>query len=193
MTVFDLLFLALVFAIVVTLVLAGLAAIRGRGARARASLRRLGAGVGVYLGILVLVSVVSPRRILNVGDDQCWDDWCIAVTNVLRRDTDDGRSYEVTFRVASRARRRAQCERGVIVRLMDDLGRCYDPVPAPAALSFDVLLEPHQAVYISRMFNVPADAHDPAVVVSHEGWFPGLFIIGDAGSLFHKRTSMRLE
>jgi hypothetical protein len=39
---------------------------------------------------------------------------------------------------------------------------------------------------------VPATAARPGLVVAH-GSFPGMFIIGDAGSLFHKPTVVTLE
>jgi hypothetical protein len=193
MTLYDLLFLAVFFTSVVLLGLAGLAALRRRRARAFALLRRLGVLIGIYLGAVLLVSLLSPRRVLQVGDDQCWDDWYLAVTHVNRRLAHDTVAYEVTFRVSSRARRVAQRERGVQVYLMDDRGRCYDPVPDDTATAFDVLLQPQEAVEITRVFNLPADAQDPVLVVSHGGGFPGLFIIGDSESLFHKRTVVRLN
>jgi hypothetical protein len=193
MTVFDLLFVAVFLAAVVLLVLAGVTALRGRRAPALALLCRLGIMAGVYLGIVILVSLVSPRRVLNRGEEQCWDDWCIAVTDAHRQPAADGQSYEVTLRVSSRARRRAQRERGVRVYLMDDRGRCYDAVSDPAAVAFDTLLQPQEAVTATRVFHLPAEAQAPVLVVAHEGWFPGLFIIGDSGSLFHKPTVVRLD
>jgi hypothetical protein len=193
MTVFDLLFIIVLFASISMLVLAGLAALRRRPVRARANLRRLGVMIGVYIGIVILVSLLSPRRVLHVGDAQCRDDWCIAITDVRRLAAKDALSYEVTFRVSSRARRRAQRERGVQVYLMDDRGRCYNPRTDPAAVPFDVLLQPQQAVAMTRRFSLPADSHDPVLVVSHKGWFPGNLVIGDSESLFHKRTVVRFE
>jgi hypothetical protein len=193
MTVFDLLFLAVFFGTVGMLVVAGLAALRRRRARALAILRWLGLQVGVYLGILIIVSLVTPRRVLNVGDEQCSDDWCIAVTDVRRQPAEVAQSYAVTLRILSRARRRAQRERGVRVYLMDNRGCCYDPVPDPASIPFDVLLQPQEAVNITRVFHLPADAQEPVLVVAREGWTPGLFVIGDSGSLFHKQTVVRLE
>jgi hypothetical protein len=193
MTIFDLLFITVFFGAVGMLVVAGLAALRGRRTRALAILGRLGLLVGVYLGIVMVVSLVSPRRVLNLGDEQCSDDWCIAVTDVRRRPAEDAQSYAVTLRVWSRARRRAQRERGVQVYLMDNRGRCYDPVPDASATPFDILLQPQEAVNITRVFHLPADAQEPVLVFSRAGWTPGLFVIGDSGSLFHKPTVMRLE
>jgi hypothetical protein len=193
MTPFDLLFIGAFFATLVSLVLVALAVRRRTYARALASLRRLAIAVGLYLGVVVLVSVVSPRRELHVGDSQCWDDWCLAVTKVRPQTVNGTLSYELTLRISSRARRRAQRARDTQVYLMDDRGRCYDPVPDPAAVPFDVLLQPEETVSITRVFHLPVDARKPVLVATHGGWFPGLFIIGDPGSLFHKPKVVRLE
>ena len=192
MTLFDLLFIAVFFGTIVMLVLAGVAFLRRRRARAIAIMRRLGIFAGVYLGIVILVALVSPRRVLHVGDDQCWDDWCIAVTNVRRHTAEDAHTYEVTLRISSRARRRAQRALDAQVYLIDDRGRCYDPEPDPTAIPLDILLQPLEAVSVTRVFHVPADARDPALVASLGRGFPGLFIIGDPARLFHKRTVVRL-
>jgi hypothetical protein len=193
MSPFDLLFIGVFFATLVSLVLIALAVWRRQYARALSRLRRLAIAVGVYLGGVVLVSVVSPRRELHVGDGQCWDDWCLAVTTVRSRAGDGTLTYELTFRISSRARRRAQRARDTQVYLTDDLGRRYDPVPDPAAVPFDVLLQPGEDVTVTRVFHLPSDARDPTLVATHGGWFPGLFIIGDTASLFHKPTIVRLE
>jgi hypothetical protein len=193
MTLFDLLFLGFFFTTVVMLVAAAVSALRRRRARATALLRWLGTFVAAYLGVVILVSLVSPRRVLDVGDEQCFDDWCIAVTDVRREPSGAGVRYALTLRVSSRARRRPQRERGIGVYLMDDRGRCYDPVPDPEEVPFDVLLRPGEAVNITRVVEVPAEAERPVLVVSHGGGFPGCFIIGDSESLFHKRTVVRLD
>jgi hypothetical protein len=180
LSVFDLLFLAVFFATVVTLFLAAFSAIRGRGARAIRILRRYGLCAGVYLGIVILVSLFSPRRVLNVGDPKCSDDWCIAVENVSRRPGPAGISYIVTLRISSRARRVSQRENGVIVYLTDDRGRRYDPIPDSSAVPLNTLLRPQESIQAIRSFEVPRDAHEVGLVVAHGGsGFPiSWFIIG---------------
>lgn len=193
MTLFDLLFLAVFFATLAMLVLAGLTALRRRRSQSVAILRRLGIFAGFYLAIVILVSLVSPRRVLNVGDDRCWDDWCMAVSDVRKTSADTGSRYIVTIRISSRARRAPQRGRGTHVYLMDDQGRRYDPIPDPAAIPFDILLQPREVVTTTRVFELPAEAQDPVLVATHGGGFPGWFIIGDSASLFHKRIVVRLS
>jgi hypothetical protein len=193
MTIFDLLFIVVFFAAVVMLLLAGLAALRGRRARAIAISRWLGSLVGIYLGIVILVSLASTRRELKVGDDQCWDDWCMTVTNVQRTPVENAIRYIVTIRISSRARRVAQRARGTHVYLVDDRGHRYDPVADPDAIPFDILLQPQEAISTTRVFEIPTDAQTPVFVATHGEGFPGWFIIGDSGSLFHQKTVVLLE
>jgi hypothetical protein len=193
MTVFDLLFAALFLTGVVTLLAAAVAALRGRRDRVAILLRRLVAGAAAYLAVVVAVSLASPRRVLDVGEDLCSDDWCLSVTGMRREARADAVAYDVTFRLSSRAGRRAQRELGVQVYLLDDRGRRYDPVPDDRDTPFDVLLQPLEAVTARRAFAVPADASGLLLAVSHGGAFPGCLIIGESDSLLHARTAFRLE
>jgi hypothetical protein len=86
MSLFDLLFIALVLASVVILSSAAILALIGRRARAMATLRGYAIGAAVYLGVVILVSLVAPRRVLSVGEPLRFDDWCIAVEGAERTD-----------------------------------------------------------------------------------------------------------
>jgi pimeloyl-ACP methyl ester carboxylesterase len=193
-TAFDLLFVILFLGGMGTLVAALAAALRGRRTTALALLRRVGMSIVVYLGVVVIVSLVSPRRVVAVGDEQCSDDWCVAVADVHRTAGVSDVAYHVTFRLSSRARRVAQRERGVVVYLRDGTGRRYDPDPTVGAVPFDVRLEPLQQINTARTFHAPPRAFALGVVVARAGFpFPGCCIIGDQGSLFHKRTVVRID
>ena len=194
MTLFDLLFLALILAVVVTLVAAGVAAVQGRRVAALTMLRRLAVSAVVYLGVIAAVSFASPQRFAAIGDDQCSDDWCIAVIDARHHADAQGVRYDVTFRISSKARRASQRELGVVAYLRDGLGRRFDAVTRGEDIPFDHSPRAAAAATISRTFDVPADASDVGLVIAREGGmrFPGCCIIGDEGSLFHKRTVVRL-
>ena len=192
MSLFDLLFIVLFLAAVVTLLIAASFAIRGRGARAIALLRRLCICAGVYFGIIAVTSIFLPRTVLHVGDPRCFDDWCIAVDNASRQLAGDHAAYTVTLRLFSTARRVSQREKDVAVYLVDDRGRRYDPAPSQSDVPFSVQLGPQESVKSTRVFDVPADAHSPGVVIAHEGGFPiGWFIIGYE-TWFRKPAIVRL-
>ena len=194
MTLFDLLFIALFLTAAVTLLVAAGSALLGRLAKAGRILRRLGLGVLAYMLLVVAASLATPRRFLGIGEDQCSDDWCIAVAGLAQAPAAGGTRYDVTFRLRSRARRVPQRERNVVVYLRDQAGRRYDAGEEESGPPFDVVLQPGETAATTRSFVLPAGAQDVGVVVSRGGVpFPSCCIIGDEGSLLHKRTVVRLE
>jgi hypothetical protein len=194
-TIYDLLFALFFLGGAVSLIVAGIAALRGRRPHARAILRRLGIATALYFGALILVSALSPQRRIAVGEEQCSDDWCIAVRSVRRDTVRTGIHYVVAFRLSSHARRVAQRERFVGVYLLDRHGKRYGPVAEPGVVPFDTLLAPEQAIVAERRFIVPVSAEPMDLVVAREGagWFPGCCIIGNQGSLFHRLPVTPLE
>lgn len=190
MTLFDLIFILVFFTTVGLLVATAVAALRGRGRQAVVRLRRLGIFVAAYLVIVVATSLASPQRVLDVNERQCFDDWCIAVDGVEHAPAGADVNYTVALRISCRARRRPQRETGVSVYVLDDRGRRYEPQDDPDAIPFDVRLDPGESVIATRRFVLPVDAHNPGVVIAH-GRFPGMFIIGDDQSLFHKPSVVR--
>ncbi len=179
MTLFDLLFILLFLLAVSVLIAAAWFALRGQFRRVRRTLFRLCVGAAVYMGVVVAVSLVLPRRVMKAGDLQCFDDWCISVVGFRRASESTRVAYSVDLRLLSRARRVSQRENNLAVYLTDHEGRRYDPVPDSASAPFNVLLGPQESAVVSRSFLLPADAADVGVVITHQGGFPiGWFIIG---------------
>jgi hypothetical protein len=193
-TIFDFLFIAVVFASLATLLTAAIAAIRGHRAHALAILRKFAVCAIAYLSIVVVVALFSPQRVLNIGEPWCFDDWCLSVENVSRTPVPPLVSYNVSLRIFSQARRVSQRAKGAWICVIDQRGNRYAPEPDPSAVPLDVLLQPGESVTTSRLFKLPADAAGLGLITSHGGpaCFPGCFIIGDSASLFHKRTFVRL-
>jgi cytochrome c biogenesis protein CcdA len=82
MGIFDLVLIFSVF--VVLLLLLGM--LMALVARRRAVLRRLVLGVVIYVGVYVLllvsVSLLSPQQVLAMHQQRCFDDWCASVEQV---------------------------------------------------------------------------------------------------------------
>jgi len=190
MSIFDLVFIVLFLASVVTLLTAAVLALRGHRSRAVRTLRNYAICFAIYMTVVFIVALATPQRVYTVGEDRCFDDWCIAVEAADRSPAPEGILYTVTLRMSSQARRVNQREKGLRVYLIDDRGRRFDPRPDPAATPFDVMLAPGQAVRTKRVFLVPPDAHEVGLALSHEG--PGWLIIGEDGNPLHKRAVMRL-
>ena len=106
MGIFDLVLILSVLLSLVTLVTAGLIAVTGRFGLAGRIFSAWGLAAAAYLAIVLIVSLFTKPRLLQVGEDACFDDWCVAVDHVEQTGSGAApRTYLVTFRLSSRARR----------------------------------------------------------------------------------------
>jgi hypothetical protein len=186
LTLFDLLFLLIFLATLIALIVAAYLSLRGHFAKAG----RLVLGVAmfwvVYLGVVAAVSLSTPRRMVAMGEDRCFDDWCISVERVSGT-----RPIAVTLRVSSRAKRVRQSAPDNIVYLEDSEGKKYASLPAGDQPSFGTMIGPGESFDTIRTFDVPVGAQGLGLVVQH-GAIPGNVIIGEDGALFHKPAIVKL-
>lgn len=194
MSLFDLLFLLIVLATGVTLAAVAITAFTGRRRAAAGLLGGYGLCLALYLGVVAAVSLASPQRILARGEDRCYDDWCIAVVDAARVEQPGGIRYVVLLRLSNRGRGTPQRENGIVAYVLDEQGRRFDPIPDPTQAPFNTLIEPGRPVATTRTFGVSGAVGQPVLVIEHAGAsrFPGLFIIGDESSLFHRLLIARL-
>lgn len=178
MNLFDLLFLALALTAAICLISAAGLALFGRFRRAGRLLVFLFCGLAGYMAVVIVVSALNPRRVMKPDETQCFDDWCIGIAKFRAVPKDNGSIYEVDLLLSSRAKRVSQRENNLRVYMTDSRETKYDPIdtaPAP----FNVLLGPQESATVHRTFQLPADAKDVGLVITHEGGFPiGWFIIG---------------
>lgn len=190
MSIFDLLFVLVFLSMGVSTLAALLLWATGRRPAALRVARLIGIGVVVYGVALVIVSEISPSRELALGQDRCYDDWCIAVVEAGPQNGDAGDAYAVTFQLTNRAQRVAQREQGLVVYLLDQADRHYEARDVGDEPPFDVRLRPNEHLRTTRRFDVPASVGPFRLAIVHEGWAagPGLFIIGDDSSWLHQPT-----
>lgn len=194
MTVFDLLFIALLVGALGTLVFAAAVAARGKPAQALAVLRRLGLFSAFYLGMVYLFTAFSSPRILRIGDPQCFDDWCLAVETANPVTRDALTHYDITLRVFSRARRVAQRENGANdVYLVDGAWNRYDPGPHPAEIPLNILLQPGESITTRRTFQLPANARTISLMLDHGSGPLGICLVIGECSAFHKGTRVSMD
>lgn len=207
----DILFLLVVMVSAATLLGLVAAALGGRWRFARRLLRGYALVAFTYLGALVLFSLTAPQRVLPLGEDRCFDDWCIAATgySVLpelgpstRRLRAQGRFYAVEIRLSNQARGRSQRASSVALWLLDDRGRRY-PVSRSGQAAWEAEHGPTAALTSTlalgerlgtlRVFEVPLDARSLGLVVEHPaGFSPGRLILFDEQSWLHPPTVFRL-
>ena len=209
MQLFELVFIACLFAAVITGLRIGWLLLRRRRKAAFVSFKWLGICATIYFALLLVVSTFAPQRVYQVGDTRCFDDWCISVENAKVRgqlgpETSDtsGRLLLVSLRISSRARRVRQSEPHTEVFLLDDDGRQYEvaelkqrafeAIESPQA-SLGTMLDPGGTFTTVRVFDIPKDLTEVGLATRQRGVLnPSLFIIGDEASIGHKRTIFRI-
>ncbi|MGH9664087.1 MAG: hypothetical protein ACRD9L_06670 [Bryobacteraceae bacterium] len=193
MSAFDLLFLILFLTAVCTMTAAVWFALRRQFGRARCILFRLLAGAATYMAVVIAVSLILPRRTVNIGDSRCFDDWCISLAGFRRAPKGTQTMYSVDLRLSSRARRVSQRENNVAVYLTDEHSRRYNPVARNSYVPFNVLLRPQDTILVSRAFLVPTEAAEVSAVITHQGGFPIGWFIAGYDTWFRKPPRTRLH
>jgi hypothetical protein len=188
MTIFDLLFILILLATAI------FQAIRGHG---RKSLRILSVSaltLLVYFAICCATTLLTPRRILNLHEPQCFDDWCVSLENVVEMRDGPADRYQTNIRIFSQAKRVSQRESGIAFYLEDNQGHRYDELLDSATTPSNTLLQPGESVTLTRGFQLPSTIHLAGFVATHEDGFPiQWFVIGEGQSLFHKEPITRFQ
>jgi hypothetical protein len=141
-----------------------------------------------YLALVAVVSLATSRQWLSVGEEQRFDDWCLTVLSVDHQ----GQQFDVVVRVSNRGRGRAQSARDARLMLVADDGREFEAAPDVAGRSLQLTLAAGESFETVCRCVVPAEARIVGIDVVHGAW-PELFIVGDRGSILHKRPLVRVE
>ncbi len=149
----------------------------------------------VYLCVLVGVSLGQRQKVVAMGDPQCFDEMCFAVTGVeevpgfLIRD--GRRLVRVAVRVTNKGRK-AQSEGLIRAYLVDGQGRWWDQSAGVNGVGLTARVAGGSSVMCEPVFNVARDATGLGLVFTH-GWRqPGVLVIGDSDSWLHRRTVVEL-
>ena len=173
--------------------------IRGRRA---SGLRLLSVWVGCalfYLATSVTVALAKPARIVEQGQNWCFDDWCLAVEAVHRAPLANGTDVTVTtdIRIYNDARS-PEGAQGFWAQLRDDKDRRYAPTPGPWQEVIKSRVPAHGFARTSIEFVVPKDARLRGFLSNHGSGtpcslLPSLLEIGQAGCLFGKPNMIRIQ
>jgi len=208
---FNLLFIVVVVITVIVLIASIVNILRHRSKQTIVLLKQYVLGLAIYFGILVTVSLVSPQRVVEIKENRCFDDWCLAVEDVMLKEElgpvtnsikPNGVFYVITLKLLNHARGRSQRAGSVAVHLIDGQGTVYD-VSAQGQTAFESqqgtvppltsTIDVGQSVITYQVFDVPKNIRNINLTVEHPvGFSPGFFVIGDETSLFHKPTIVHL-
>jgi len=192
----TLLFILTGLVIFIALVLLLYQLARRQFAKARTTALVLGGVVVVYFAALSIASLTSTSGELPLNQNKCFDEWCAAVTNIAPAAAAGGQQdYVVTLRIANTGRGRAQRPDSPRVFVIDASQNVYDVSPAAQAAfeaqngpqaPINQLIQAGTTFTTNVAFRVPANSR-ASVVITEGGW-PTYFIIGDEGSLWHKKS-----
>ena len=197
--IFTLALILCVLASLITLLIVTYRFIRGRPASALRLLSHWCVGAVAYLAISVVVSAAKPARIIEQGQNWCFDDWCVAIEGVRRRPSTSGQEDTVSADVRIyNAARRPEGARGFWAYLRDDEDRRYAPTPGAWQDVVVTRVPPHRFARTSIDFVVPKSTHAFGFVTGHGGGgpcglLPSILEIGQGGCLFHKPNMIRVE
>lgn len=209
MTLFDLVFLASVVFVCISLIAMVVAAIRFRRDKLRRWATILISYLAFYTIALISTSLALPRRIYSPGERRCWDDWCTTAVRATQIDlqlapsagpcspSQNPRLWYVEIELSSVAKRIRQRAPDAHAELEDANGTRYSPCAGPLAQgsapghALTDPLDPDQAFSVVLPFQLPAN-RQPVGIVMHHGSFPGVIIIADDSAFLHRPALQRL-
>lgn len=155
--------------------------------------------VGLYAVAVLVVSLLTPQKIINIGDSYCMDIWCMGIERVTPVHRGSEILYKIDVRIFSDANTVKTSAKGASPYLLDERGRRFALVNDPGVIPFDTPLDPGQSIHTTLTFAVAADAQHLFLPCSyhHIGDEAGvpfwvkLYFGGDADFL-HKQTMMRV-
>lgn len=145
-----------------------------------------------YMAILVGTSLKQPQKVVALGQDQCFDEMCFAVTGVQELPgyliQDGSRLIRVSVRISNHGKEKMQSERLIQAYLIDKQGRQWAESTAVSGVRLTARVAAGDSVISQPVFKVASDAEGLGLIFTHGQRQPGVLVIGDSDSLLHKRT-----
>jgi hypothetical protein len=194
---FDLFAILAVVATAATCVRLGYLLIFRRRVQALRSLKHWGVGAAAYIALALAVGAARPERSIGLGSRWCFDDFCVAVDHVTRRDALPNAIYTLDVE-AYNAGRLPEGARYPWMFVRDGQGRHYLPDHTGWISEIETRIPGHASRHVAVDFTVPATAQHLAFVTGHGFGKPcsliaSLLMAGDSRCLFQKYDSIRLE
>jgi hypothetical protein len=182
------------FLVFIAAAIAGLVALPGKATRAG----WICAGIAIpYLTAVVLVSLLTPRTIVSVGDSYCWDLWCMGVLHVNATPQGANTLYTADVRVFCDSEHThsvpAEAARNFLY-VLDEQGRRFPLERFSSHLDPDLTVNPGESVKASLTFLAPANAGKLYLMGAEGPMLPWVYVyFGSDVSLFHRRTLLRVS
>lgn len=151
----------------------------------------------VYLGTLIGVSLWQPQKVVAMGQSQCFDEMCFAVTGVQELPgyliQDGSRLVRVSVRISNHAKEKTESEGSIQAYLIDRQGRRWTESTGISGVPLTARVAAGDSVMSEPVFKVTKDATGLELIFTHGRRQPGVLVIGDSDSLLHRRTIVPLD
>ncbi len=194
MTIFDLLFIATFLFVSVSALAAVILLVWRRNAAAKKMSLVFAVYLSVYFGILIATSILSKQRMVAMGENQCFDEWCLRVVDVAYAAAPkSGNTLAiVTMEVSNRGRARPQSEPQTFVYIVDDRGNTYWQSREAQAeyershgrsRALTSMITAGDTISVKQIFELPKNVGHLALIIGHP-FGPGFFCYRRQRQLF---------
>jgi hypothetical protein len=154
----------------------------------------------VYVTVLVGVSLLSPQRVMRLGEERCVGEMCFAVTGVQElpvytgpnQPGDGSRLLRVMVRVRNQEQGKTESEARMQAYLVDEQGRRWEEIRGLSGNRLSTRVAAGGEIVSQPVFKLPADASGLKLVFTEGERQPRVLVIGDSDSLWHQRTVVDL-
>ena len=156
--------------------------------------RRASLGIVIfYLAAILLVSLFTPRLIVNIGDGYCYDTWCIDVQRVNTTLRGQNILYTAEVRIFSDANSMPTSRAKDFLYARDEHGRRFSLVQDSSSIPADVTVNPGESVRTSLAFLAPANTRDVYLTSEHPVMPWVSLYLGSDVAPFHRTTLLRIR
>jgi hypothetical protein len=151
-----------------------------------------------YMAAILLVSLLTPRTIVSIGDSYCWDLWCVGIQSVNSTPRGESMLYtaELFLFADSDSEQRLPPPDGAkqFFYALDEKGRRFPVVPSPASPAADaaIVVKPGESVKFGLSFLAPASAGRLYLTGDPAAPFWVRLYFGSDLNPFHRRTLLRV-
>lgn len=158
------------------------------------------AGVAAsYMGAILLVSALTPRTIVSIGDSYCWDLWCFGIQKVNSTPRGEGTLYtlEMVLFFDSNSEQHVPGPRdgtNQFFYALDEKAHRFPVVASPASPPVDtgITVKPGESAKFSLVFLAPASAEKLYLTGDPTAPFCVRLYFGSDLNPFHRRTLLRV-
>ena len=144
----------------------------------------------MYLAVLIGVSLLQPQKFVATGQQQCYDEMCFTVLGfdeVPGYLLNNSRLVRVKVNIMNRGHK-PESESLIRAYLLDNRGRGWNEVPGLSGVRLTARVQAGESIVSEPVFKIDSAASPAGLVLTHGRWQPGLLVIGDSDSLFHRPT-----